>query len=293
MAVLKNKTQKNFTMISNNILRDKELSMKDRGVLCTIFSLPDGWEFSVNGLSTLVPDGTDSLSASIRHLESLGYLARTKKRGANGRFTTEIEVFAQRRTVPDFPSRKNRDGSAGTVKPSRSNHDGSAVTENPAQYKTKNKKNNINMRDITSINLSSKQNVTDGMTDIQALKKIVADNIRLDWLLEAAEKHGTEEIQMVHEIYDLICNMVCFPRESVRISDTLYPWEVVKERFLKLKYDHISNVLNKILDPSFEIRNMTSYLLATLFNASLTGTIEAQADLYDERLYDYRGHPYE
>lgn len=279
MAVLKNKTQKNFTMISNNILRDKELSMKDRGVLCTIFSLPDGWEFSVSSLSTLVPDGTDSLSASIRHLESLGYLARTKKRGANGRFTTEIEVFAQKRTVP--------------AEPSRSNHDGSAVTDNPAEYKTNNIKNNISNGEITSINQSSKQKLADGTTDIQSLKKIVADNIRLDWLLEAAEKHGTEEIQMVHEIYDLICNMVCFQRESVRISDTLYPWEVVKERFLKLKYDHISNVLNKILDPSFEIRNMTSYLLATLFNASLTGTIEAQADLYDERLYDYRGHPYE
>lgn len=50
MAVLKNKTQKNFTIISNNVLRDKELSMKDRGVLCTICSLPDEWKFSISGL---------------------------------------------------------------------------------------------------------------------------------------------------------------------------------------------------------------------------------------------------
>lgn len=57
MAVLKNKTQKNFTMISNNILRDKSLSMKDCGVLCTLCSLPDGWEFSIVGLSATVPDG--------------------------------------------------------------------------------------------------------------------------------------------------------------------------------------------------------------------------------------------
>ena len=149
------------------------------------------------------------------------------------------------------------------------------------------------MRDITSINLSSKQNVTDGMTDIQALKKIVADNIRLDWLLEDAEKHGAEEVEMVHEIYDLICNMVCFPKESVRINKTDYPWEAVKERFLKLKHDHIANVLNKILDPSFVIRNMTSYLQTTLFNASLTGTIETQVDLYDDNLYNLRGNFYE
>ena len=293
MAVLKNKTQKNFTMISNNILRDKELSMKDRGVLCTIFSLPDGWEFSVNGLSTLVPDGTDSLSASIRHLESLGYLARTKKRGANGRFTTEIEVFAQKRTVPDFPSRKNRDGKSMTVKPSRLSRDGPAVTENPVQYKTKNIKNNTKEREITSINQSSKQNLTDEMTDTQPLKKLVADNIRLDLLLDDAKRFGPEEVEMVHEVYDLICNMVRFPKERVRISDTDYPWEAVKERFLKLRREHVAGVLSRILNPDFEIMNMTKYLQASLFNASLTGTIEAQADIYDERLYNSRGNPYE
>ena len=51
MPVLVNRTQNNFTMISNNILRDEELSMKDRGLLCTICSLPDKWDFSIAGLS--------------------------------------------------------------------------------------------------------------------------------------------------------------------------------------------------------------------------------------------------
>lgn len=70
MAVLKNKTQKNFTIISNNVLRDKELSMKDRGVLCTICSLPDEWKFSISGLSAIVPDGVDAIRKSIFNLES-------------------------------------------------------------------------------------------------------------------------------------------------------------------------------------------------------------------------------
>ena len=83
MAVLKNKTQKNFTMISNNILRDKSLSMKDCGVLCTLCSLPDGWEFSIVGLSATVPDGVDSIRKSITNLEELGYMNRTKSRGSD------------------------------------------------------------------------------------------------------------------------------------------------------------------------------------------------------------------
>lgn len=68
---MKNKTQKNFTMISNSVLRDKDLSMKDRGVLCTICSLPDGWEFSIAGLSSIVPDGVDAIRKSIFNLEEL------------------------------------------------------------------------------------------------------------------------------------------------------------------------------------------------------------------------------
>ena len=54
--ILKNKTQNNFTMISNNILRDNSLKMIDRGVMCTICSLPDGWDFSVAGLCKIVPE---------------------------------------------------------------------------------------------------------------------------------------------------------------------------------------------------------------------------------------------
>ena len=76
MAILKNRTQSSFTMISNSILRDKELSMKDRGVLCTLISLPDGWKFSEAGLVSLVPDGREVIKSSIRRLERLGYVIR-------------------------------------------------------------------------------------------------------------------------------------------------------------------------------------------------------------------------
>lgn len=119
MAVLKNQTQSNFTMISNSVLRDKELSMKDRGVLCTICSLHDRWEFSVAGLSSIVPDGVDAIRKSIFNLERLGYMERTKTRGKGGKYISEIEVFTEKRTVSDFPSRKNQHGKTVTEQPSR------------------------------------------------------------------------------------------------------------------------------------------------------------------------------
>ena len=121
MAVLKNKTQKNFTMISNNVLRDREFSMKDRGVLCTICSLPDGWDFSIAGLSAIVPDGVDAIRKSIFNLEKLGYMERTKTRGKGGKYISEIEVFTEKRTVSDFPSREKHHGKTVAEHPSRKN----------------------------------------------------------------------------------------------------------------------------------------------------------------------------
>ena len=123
MAVLKNKTQKNFTMISNNILRDKSLSMKDCGVLCTLCSLPDGWEFSIVGLSATVPDGVDSIRKSITNLEELGYMNRTKSRGSDGKYVSEIEVFTERNEREE-PCGIIRHGKPVTVNPSRKNRCG-------------------------------------------------------------------------------------------------------------------------------------------------------------------------
>ena len=223
MAVLKNKTQNNFTMISNNVLRDKELSMKDRGVLCTICSLPDGWEFSIAGLSAIVPDGVDAIRASIVNLEKLGYMERTKARGKDGKYISEIEVFTEKRAMLDLPSWKIRHGKTNTDNPSRVNHDGKTVTDNPTEYNTDNIKQNNKTDDIKSIYQSDENPGLDGQTDIIAYQELIADNIKLDWLLDVASRHNADEVQMVREIYEVICDMVCYPRKKVEIKAVSYP----------------------------------------------------------------------
>lgn len=281
MAILKNKTQKNFTIISNSILRDKELSMRDRGVLCTICGLPDGWDFSVAGLCSLVPDGKDAISASISRLEETGYMTRDKTRGARGRFTTEIEVFTERRAVSDLPSRKNRHGGTATV--------------NPSECKTYNKKLNIKKDNVKSINLSGQDTgeyQVDGEKQISGYKELIAENIELDNLLEVASNHNEDEVKMVHQIYDVICDMVCFSREKVKIKQVSYPWNAVKAQYLKLRYEHVAGVLNKVVDKDKRIVNMPAYLNSMLYSASLTGTIEVQADIHDDYLKFLRGKPY-
>lgn len=291
MAVLKNKTQGDFTMISNNVLRDKELSMKDRGVLCTICSLPDGWEFSIGGLSAISPDGVDAIRASIMRLEKMGYMERTKTRQKDGKYASEIEVFSKKQDITETPLGVSRDGKSNTDNPTWVNQDGFAKTEKPREYKKDNNKRIIN-NDNASINLSEVKTLDDRKTDIKHYRDIIAENIKLDWLIEAASSRNENEVGMVNEIYSVICDMVCYPRDQVTIKGTRYPWDVVKKQFLKLQYQHIADVLNRIVDSDLNIKNMSSYLISTLYTQSMVGTLEAEARIHDDYLKYLRGNPY-
>jgi hypothetical protein len=97
---------------------------------------------------------------------------------------------------------------------------------------------------------------------------------------------------MVQEIYDVICDMVCYPRNEISIKGETRPWSTVKTQFLKLTYDHVASVLERIIDQDLNIHNMYSYLVSTLFSESMTNTMETQANIHDDYLKSLRGHPY-
>ena len=84
MAILRNSTQDGYSVITNNIFRDSRLSLKTRGLLCTMLSLPDGWEFSEKGLAAIIPDRMSSTRTGLTQLEETGYLVRVRERGEDG-----------------------------------------------------------------------------------------------------------------------------------------------------------------------------------------------------------------
>lgn len=81
MAIMRNRTQQGYTNVSNVIFRDERLSLKARGLLCTMLSLPDCWEFSEKGLQAIIPaDGQTSIRTALKTLEECGYLVRRQVR---------------------------------------------------------------------------------------------------------------------------------------------------------------------------------------------------------------------
>ena len=84
MPVFKNKTQGQYVNVYKDILKNHSLSLRDRGMVVTLLSLPDNWEFTISGLSKIIPDGKSSIRASLTHLEELGYISRTQERAERG-----------------------------------------------------------------------------------------------------------------------------------------------------------------------------------------------------------------
>lgn len=94
--IMRTEKNKNYTVMGNYHLRDKELSLKAKGLLSIMLSLPDGWNFSIGGLSVLSSDGESAVRATLKELEKTGYLKRNKVR-CNGKITDwEYVVYEQK-----------------------------------------------------------------------------------------------------------------------------------------------------------------------------------------------------
>ena len=112
MPILKNKTQGNFVMVSRQIMKDKRLSLVDRGLLVTLLSLSDGWNLSNRGLQKILPDGRDKIARSMNRLIDLGYVTREQGRAGNRYGSNLIEVHDKPQMTddpqqPDYQSTEN------------------------------------------------------------------------------------------------------------------------------------------------------------------------------------------
>lgn len=104
MAILRKVKKNNYTTIDNSVFKNKELSLKAKGMLCTMLSLPDDWEFSEIGLTELSNDSRTSIRSALKELMEFGYLTRTRIRDekgklANAEYTIYEEPMYQKPTL--------------------------------------------------------------------------------------------------------------------------------------------------------------------------------------------------
>ena len=274
MAVFRVEKTKDFTIMSNHHLRNTELSLKAKGLLSLMLSLPEDWDYTTKGLAHICKDGVDSITTALKELERHGYLTRQRLRYDNGQLG-DIEYTIHEQPVSTentglSPKREN----PRQVKPVL----GKPEQENPAQLNTKGSSKQISNTDSSSTEesnpiQSSPQTPTgvsrtgrDWMRERENYRELILENIEYDYLC----RDDRLDRDMLNELVELMVDTVCSRRETIRIAGDDYPAEVVKSRFLKLNSSHIEYVLDRMRDNTTYVRNIKKYLLAALYNAPAT-----------------------
>ena len=273
MAVFRIEKTRDYTVMSNHHLRDMSLSLKAKGLLSLMLSLPENWDYTMKGLSRICKDGIDSISGGIRELEEHGYLIRERVRGANGQLgSIEYTILEQPKEptpAQEKPIRENPvQANLTLVTP---------VQEEPAQLNKDRSSNEPSRTDLSSTEISNPIQSNpptpagarmgmDRMGARESYRELILENIEYDfWKNSDRVDH-----EMLDEITELIVDTVCSARKVIRIAGDDYPAEVVKSRFMKLDSSHVQYVMDCMKDNTTYVRNIKKYLLAALYNAPTT-----------------------
>ena len=114
MSIYRIHKEKDFSVIDNHLFKDKSLSLRGKGLLALILSLPDDWKYSIEGLSALVPDGRNTVIKSLDELMDLGYVVRKQDHDSNGNFVGYIYDIYEK-PFAQSPFTENRKTEFGTV----------------------------------------------------------------------------------------------------------------------------------------------------------------------------------
>ena len=288
MAVFRVEKNHNYTVMSNHHLKNRELSLKSKGLLSQMLSLPDNWDYTLAGLAKLNREKVDAIRTAIWELEKFGYITRRQTRDSNGRMSrTEYVIYEYPQEVPS-PILEN----PTTEKPMLENPitvnptSEKSVSENPTQLNTNslNKKELNNNLSITNIsnpiqsNTNNKEKI--GLDEVETYREIIKENIDYD-ILAINLKY---DISMLDEIVDLLTETVCTAKDYLTIAGDEYPAALVKSKFLKLDAGHIEYVIDCMKKNTTDVRNIKKYLLAVLFNAPSTMdsyyTTQVNHDMY-------------
>ena len=274
MAVFRIERTRDYTVMSNHHLRNGKLSLKAKGLLSMMLSLPEDWNYTTRGLAAICKEGVDAIGGALRELETAGYIVRHQLRDRQGRISdTEYVIYEQ-------PQPKNPDTpQPDTASPDTENPDMvKPDTEKPAELnieKSNTEKSitygsstdSIPFRETAAARPPERKG-RDAMsvTEIENYRELILENIEYDCLKQRYPLY----LDDLNEIVELLVETVCARRKTTRISGADFPHEIVRSRFLKLDSSHIEFVMDCLQKNTTQVHNIKQYLLAVLFNAPTT-----------------------
>ena len=288
MAVFRVERTTGYTVMSNHHLRNKELSLKAKGLLSQMLSLPEDWDYTLAGLSYINRESIDAIRTAVWELEKAGYITRRQGRDEKGKMTAiEYTIYEQPQPPElDCPVLENPTADNPILEnPTTDN----PTSENPTQLNKDISRTNLPKTEKSITDLSSTHSIpilspnpspcreaatpperkgteATAQSAVDIYREIIKDNIDYHILKQDMKFDGDR----LDEIVDLMLETVCTARKRVRIAGDDYPAELVKSKFMKLDGEHIRFVLDCMRENTTKIRNIKQYLKAALFNAPST-----------------------
>lgn len=273
--------------MANHHLRNRELSLKAKGLLSLMLSLPEDWDYTTKGLSCICKDGVDSICATIKELEKAGYVKRRRLRDAQGRLSDlEYTILEKPESLPSPPESPQRENPVvvkpDVVEPDVDNPElGKPHPGNPAQLSIhqENKHKSTTYQSNTHSFFPAGA-PAEGQKDALDEREKIRHQIEYDWLRQQYRQ------EPVDELVEIMLEVAMNRSPTIRIGrDAEYPTAYVQERFSKITAMHIARVMDGVADNRTQVRNTRAYLLASLFNS--VSTLDNQCTM--QYNYDFGG----
>jgi len=285
MAVFRVEKNRGYTVMSNHHLRNKALSLKAKGLLSQMLSLPEDWDYTLKGLSLINRESIDAIRTAVWELEKAGYIRREQGRDPKGKMADMVYTIYEQ-PVLENPVLENPTSADPVLENPTSDN---PASENPTQLNKEVQRTNLPRKEKINTDGQSTDSIpipslppaplgdeaaatpperkgTGKDEAVRIYREIILENIEYDYLIQ----DKSIDREQLDEIVDLMLETVCTSRKTIRVAGDDYPAELVKSKYMKLNGEHIRFVLDCLRENTTRVRNIKQYLRAMLFNAPST-----------------------
>ena len=308
MPVFRIEKTRDYTVMANHHLKNRELTLKAKGLMSVLLSLPDDWDYTLAGLARISREGVDAIREAVKELERAGYVIRNRVRNEKGQLTDTEYVIYELPRAPEVAADSQQPDSPALEKPVLENPTlDNPILENPTQdnptldfpvlenptlenpmqlntHRSNTHRENIDLsiphaaNPYQSIPYPSMP-AREQPSIVAQCKALIQHHIDYENMCQQYERERLDEI-----VY-LIVEVLCSKAQFFTINGNDVPAEMVRGQLLKFNSLHLQYVFDSLNKTASSITNIKAYLLTTLYNA-----VSMHSSYYDARVR--HDHPY-
>ena len=242
MSVFRVERTHDYTVMSNHHLKNRALSLKAKGLLSLMLSLPDDWDYTLQGLAHISLEKVDAIRKAITELENEGYITRTRERDEQGRLRG-TEYIIREQPISEKPTLENPILGKPTLdKPTQAK----PTLENPTQLKKKiyNKNKSSMYEEIPQ----SKEGTETELTEILQNCELKSFESKTAQMLESAVR-------------------VLYYKQSIKLSGAVLPQTEIRNLLRRVSRDTLIDAVEVLRHNENEVQNPQGYLYSVILNA--------------------------